>query len=192
MTYWFKNPKVLIEKNKLRSFFPRSFMTIQEKVNSIARFSLYFFFMNVFLFKNYKWLSLSVTLFIFSFIFAKINHKEGFDNLMFNNCKKPSVNNPYMNRLPYDITSQPSCDSSNEKVRKEILNKFDPEEYNQFSNIWKRSISDRQFYTMPSTGIVNKQKEFAKWLYDSDETCKIDGIYCLKNRDNKYNQPRYI
>ena len=40
-----------------------------------------------------------------------------------------------MNRLPYDNTSQPGCDSSNEIVRKEILNNFDPEEYNPFSNI---------------------------------------------------------
>jgi hypothetical protein len=191
MTYWFINPKVLFEKKKFKSFFPRSFMTNLEKVNSIARFSLYYFILNVFIFKNYKWLSLSITLLIFSFIFAKIKNKEGFDNSIFSNCKNPTVNNPYMNKLPYDKSKRNACDSTNELVRNKMLDNFDPEKYNPYSNIWKKSISDRQFYTLPSTGIINNQTKFAKWLYGNDTTCKIDGSNCLKNK-NKYHQSRYI
>ena len=192
MNYWFKNPKILINKKELKHFFPRSYMSHSEKVNSIARFSLYYFILNVFLFKNYKWLSLSITLLIFSFIFANINNTEKFDNNEFSNCNRPTYNNPYMNRLPYDENRNSACDNTNENVRHDILDKFDPEEYNPISNIWSKSISDRQFYTLPSTGIVNDQKKFALYLYGNDDTCKIDSKQCLKNRNNKYNHSRYI
>ena len=98
-----------------------------------------------------------------------------------------------MNKLPYDKNKNSACDPTDENVRKQMLDDFDPEEYNPYSNIWKRSISDRQFYTLPSTGIVNNQTKFAKWLYGSDKTCKIDSSTCLKKETNsKYHHSRYI
>ena len=192
MNYWFENPTVLIEKKKMTNFFPRNFMTHYEKVNAIARFAFYYLILNVFLFKNYKWISVSVTLFIISFIFSKIKNTENFSNNDLSNCKHPTINNPYMNRLVYDKNTESACDTTNKEIRKKMLEFFDPEEYNPFSNIWSRSISDRQFYTLPSTGIVNKQKDFALSLYGNDDTCKIDSKNCIKNNSSKFKNARYI
>ena len=42
----------------------------------------------------------------------------------------------------------------------------------------RKIIHKGSFYTMPCTEVVNKQTEFAKWLYYPDKTCKEDGIKC--------------
>ena len=42
--FWVDNIKILIEKNKIREFVPTKKMSIEEKLNSIVRFSLYLSF----------------------------------------------------------------------------------------------------------------------------------------------------
>ena len=56
------------------------------------------------------------------------------------------------------------------------------------NDIWGKYISDRNFYIMPNTDIVNNQVEFANWCYSMNNSgkCKILGNDCLKYRDTKY------
>ena len=43
--------------------------------------------------------------------------------------------------------------------------------------------SQRQFFTMPWTEIVNDRDSFQKWLYLSPETCKQNQENCLNYED---------
>ena len=76
-------------------------------------------------------------------------------------------------------------------VKEEIQKNFRKDLFTDTSDIWGKYISDRNFYTMPSTEIINKQKEFAEWLYGDGGKCKNDGN-CLKNRDSKFHRGRII
>ena len=75
-------------------------------------------------------------------------------------------------------------------VKNDIKKKFRSMVYTDLTDLWGKFISDRNFYTMPNTGLVNNQVEFAKWCFnikDSGE-CKILGKNCLKYRDPRYHR----
>jgi len=42
---------------------------------------------------------------------------------------------------------------------------------------------------MPSTTVVNDQEGFAKWLYNSPQTCKENSEYCLRYEDIRAKRP---
>ena len=63
-------------------------------------------------------------------------------------------------------------------VTEEINSFFNNNLYRDVSDLYQKNNSQRQFYTMPCTDIVNEQTKFAKWLYYTDETCKEKGIKC--------------
>ena len=50
------------------------------------------------------------------------------------------------------------------------------------NDLFNKRNSDRQWYTMPNTEVMNKQTEFAKWCYKTPPTCKEgNGIQCANN-----------
>jgi len=75
-------------------------------------------------------------------------------------------------------------------IRKDMRKKFLKHIVPDQTDIWGQNISDRQFYTMPSTGIVNDQSGFANWLYGSMGKCKTEGKNCLEYRDDKFHRAR--
>jgi hypothetical protein len=123
-----------------------------------------------------------------------INNQEEFIE-----CSKPTINNPFMN---YTLGEQynsnknkskryPAC--SYEDVKVDMRNKFRSTINTDLTDVWGQYISDRNFYTMPNTDIVNNQVEFAKWCYSSIDSgeCKTYGSNCIKYRDPKYHVGRY-
>ena len=62
-------------------------------------------------------------------------------------------------------------------MREKFLKRIVPDP----ADIWGQNISDRNFYTTPSTRIVNDQTRFAKWCYGTMGECKTYGKGCLKN-----------
>ena len=63
-------------------------------------------------------------------------------------------------------------------VKKAIEKNFNKNLYHDIEDVFSRNHSQRQFYTVPSTGVPNDQEEFAKWLYRKEPTCKENKETC--------------
>ena len=72
---------------------------------------------------------------------------------------------------------------NNENIQKDIEDKFGYNLYRDVGDLYGKSNSQREFYTMPSTTIPNNQTSFAKWCYSVGPTCKEKSIYCTPESD---------
>jgi hypothetical protein len=188
---WYHNPKILLEN--VDQFFPNKKLNRIEKINSLARFSIYYSILLILLGQDSKWLSVSVIILLISTFlgttekFVSINNKS--DS---NNCTKPTKENPFMNYTLGDLMENTNrsaaCkyEDSKEKIRKEFRSHL----YSDSSDIWGKFITDRNFYTMPNTEIVNDQTGFALWCFGNSGECKTTGNNCLKQRDPTYHRGR--
>lgn len=195
MSLWFNEPKVLI--SNLSQFFPTSKLTKVEKVNALARFGIYYGIIIIVLQKDVRWLSLTFILLIVSYI---LGYYEKFETVKLNSkdnsnesCVMPTQKNPFMNFTLDDMINNndrnEACnyDDVKEEMRKEFKKDIVPDP----ADLWGTKISDRQFFTMPWTKVINDQTGFANWLYEDSGECKNLGLNCDKNRDNRYHQSRY-
>ena len=98
--------------------------------------------------------------------------KEAFGEKKTDTCQKPTLNNPFMNVLPIDErTREPACEYT-DKMKTKIEDAFSANLYEDTNDIYGRNNSQRQFYTMPSTQMPNRQDEFKSWLYKKGPTLK--------------------
>ena len=98
-----------------------------------------------------------------------------------NTCRKPTIDNPLMNTPVTDFGSinQPSaCNEDDENIKDNIKVNFNHELFRDVDEVFERSNSQRQFYTLPNTAIPNMQTEVAEWLYKQPDT-----IMCKENGD---------
>jgi hypothetical protein len=186
---WYNNPKILLEN--WHEFFPHNDLSKEQKINSIARFALYYSILVLLFKQDTKWLSVSVVLLIISYC---LGYYEGFEQTEKTaSCVKPTKDNPFMNFTLADyynnVDRSEACDYDDVKddMRKEFKKGIVPDP----ADLWGKNISDRQFFTMPWTQVVNDQTGFANWLYGNSGECKNLGKNCDKNRDNRYHQSRY-
>lgn len=64
-TFWFDDFKILLDKELIREYFPTKKMSIEKKLNSLVRFSLYLSFLLSLLTNNINYIFiLIVTLFL--------------------------------------------------------------------------------------------------------------------------------
>lgn len=137
-------------------------------------------------------------------IYKNKNDKDFFTDYNYNYVR-PTKDNPFMNILLTDYKNNPNRESLNKKpnnnlnIKKLIDKKFSKNLYKDFSDVFEKQNSQRQYYTTPITTIPNKQKQFANWLYDIGPTCKEgNGEKCIKklhnplyNLDKKNFKPLY-
>ena len=194
--FWSENPSILFQKNRLIEFFPMSEMTLVEKLNAITRLGIYLGVILYFATGNYLYLFITIiigafTLFIFKtqmgnmeLYFNSYNSQTNKNNkrvLEEKPCTKPTTNNPFMN---FNIITdkrdkEPACKSwDSKKIQKQVENKFGYNLYRDVSDLYNKSNSQRQYYTMPSTTMPNDQTAFAKWCYNTGPTCKEKTLYC--------------
>jgi hypothetical protein len=194
---WFKDFKNFFNKDNLLVFFPSTNMNVYDQLNSIFKLSLYFSFIMILISNNYRYIYFALFTAFFTivcyFIFNndlirknKILQRNNFSlSKQDTFCTKPTKNNPFMNYLQNEIKDNPNkapaCDISNKKIKKDILNNFNIGLNRNVDDIFLNQASDRQFYTNPSTGIINDQEGFGKFLYNLPKTCKEDGVSCYKN-----------
>ena len=78
--------------------------------------------------------------------------------------------------------------SNYDDVKNDIRKQFRSILHTDLTDIFGKYISDRNFYTMPNTSIVNNQVQFANWCYNMENSglCKTLGKNCLKYRDPRY------
>jgi hypothetical protein len=94
---------------------------------------------------------------------------------------EPTTENPFMNiNLITDDKTKVAAPPSwnNKKVADVIEDKFGYNLYRDVGDLYGKSNSQRQYYTVPSTTIPNEQTSFAKWCYSTGPTCKEKSIYC--------------
>ena len=185
--FWGKDPKILIKRNRLREFIPSKEMSKVERLNAIARFSIY---SCILLFAYYEDLSIIyVCLFGLMITYLLFNENEEFDNEIDNTidnskCTKPSDSNPFMNVMIDDYTKNPNkkkaCDITDPKINKEVSDKFNKGLLRDVTDIYGIQNSQRQFFTVPGRGGVPDQSAFAHWLYRTPDTCKEgNSLACL-------------
>lgn len=185
---WYNKPSILFEN--YQDFFPKKNMNKIEKINAIARFSIYYTILIIILKLDGKWLAISFILLFLSIFLGESEH--------FNDgeiCTKPTKENPFMNFTVGDLINNPQRPGACPvlSVRNEQLKLFKSNNiFVDNNDLWGKYQSDRNFYTMPSTEIVNDQSGFARYLYNNFKNCKNDGYNCLKYTDNRYQRGRHL
>jgi len=178
---WYNNISVLFKD--MNQFFPSNNLSENEKVNAIARLSIYYAIIIIVTGKDQTYLSISVVLLIVSYMLGNTENFESTQHKKENEkCYKPTVENPFMNFTIADYYKNPgrpkNCDI--DEVKDEMREKFHKRLVPDPADLWGQHISDRNFYTMPVTTIVNDQTGFGNWLYGTGGQCKSFGKNCLK------------
>jgi hypothetical protein len=200
---WYNNPSVLLDNTD--QFFPSKNLTRNEKINSLARFSIYYSILVLLFGQDTKLISVGVIILLISIYFgstetfASINtssnpnpNPNSNSNSNTKKCQAPTKENPFMNYTVGDLIDNPSrlpaCNY--EDVKDDIRKEFKSQLHTDISDLWGKFISDRNYYTMPNTDIVNDQTGFALWCFGSSGNCKTEGTDCLKQRDPTYHRGR--
>jgi len=194
---WFKDLPGLITKDNFLHFFPTSDMSYVEQINSIVRFAIYLTLILLLFKNNYKVFYVLIIILLISYAMYIVenqkreNKRERYEKLNLAKsksqetvCRKPSGSNPFMNRNI--LTDDPdkdysACDIDNEAIKEDVKSKFDQKLYRSVGDIFENQSSDRQFYTMPNTNLVNDQTAFAEWLYKRPSCKGGDVEACYKN-----------
>lgn len=103
-------------------------------------------------------------------------------------CRPPTNDNPFMNPdvTEYNTPAPVACNSDDENISDAITKSFDHNLFMDVNDVFEKVNSQRQFYTVPNTGIPNDQPNFANWLYKSPCTCKEDQEQCLRYEDLRF------
>ena len=215
---WLEDINVLFKKENLFKYIPLETYTNYEKINAMMRLTLYFSVLFSFLYKNLNFLFIFIFCGIITYIMYlnedkketkvlekniekysniekdkdiknyKINHKK-----YLKKCVLPTRNNPFMNVLLTDNRQRKgACDANDPKIKKLVESKFSKGLFTNIDSIYNNENSQREFYTTANTTIPNKQNEFAKWLYDTPNTCKEgNGNQCVGNNMERLNAESY-
>ena len=192
---WYQDPKVLFEN--MDRFFPRNDLNKNEKINSLVRFAIYYALLIILFKQDTKWLSVSVILILISLFMGvseDFSAKESVITGEDTRCQEPTENNPFMNFTLNDLMENPDRPKAcyYDDVKDKMREKFRKKIYSDPADTWGNFISDRNFYTMPNTELINDQTGFAEWCYGDMGVCKSTGNSCLKDRDNKYHRGRIV
>jgi hypothetical protein len=188
---WYQNPLILL--NNLGHFLPNKDLSREEKINAIARLAIYLAIIIIIFRLDSKWLSISAIILIITFLLGYVEKFTTLNRTIDPTvCTHPTESNPFSNYTIDDLIESrdkpPACPY--DKVKKEMREKFRSNIYSDSSDIWGKFISDRNYYTMPNTEIVNRQTEFAEWCFGNSGECKTTGKNCLKVRDPVYHRGR--
>jgi hypothetical protein len=165
---------------------PTDYMTIDDKLNTLTRLIIFVCLILVFLLQDTKILLLMIILVLIIIVIWSYQNTSEADTASFTNekhievinqkiCTKPSKDNPFMNPslldLKYGATeTSGACPVTDNMEKMDEL--FDTTMYKNADDIYNRSSSNRQFYTVPGSSIPNDQASFANWLYNRGKSCK--------------------
>ena len=191
MRIWYADLLDFANPSRWNEVVPIEDMTLVQRLNSTFRASIYIGLIFMLIFGSEYWLYLPIVTAGITFAIYK-SEMEGYNNPQNNTwnnpptnsdvgCQRPTYDNPFMNPSIADIALNPergpACPVH--KVKDDIDRKFSSL-FNELDDEYSRHSMMRSYYTVPSTTIPNKQREFADWLYKVDgKTCKDgDGTKC--------------
>ena len=181
-TFWYNNPSILFQYNKLTEFYPNINMDLNDKLNAIVRFSLYLSII-LYIYNNNinNFFILIFVLGITFFIYTNNIKIHGGDNLT--QYTYSTIDNPMKNILVSEIgTNKPPPINDNSDIDT-IKYNLNERLFRGVDDLCNTSHSQRQWYTMPN----NDQGAFAKWLYDTPSCKNGDKIQCVANIPNRTN-----
>lgn len=203
--FWSIDPNVLIRPDRFIEFWPRSDLTLEERLNAIARLGIYIGIVVCLYHRDFKYLYISLLFLVLTqFLYSQgiEDQKENFeDDTSATKNVKPTLNNPFMNTSIVDISDNPKKEKSpiyadnsaeSQQIRKDIDDKFGYNLYKDVSELFGVTNSQRQFYTTPSTTIPNDRDSFAKWLYGSSASCKDQMTNCMIREDVRGKRPQFV
>lgn len=215
---WYKDIKVLFDKRKIKKFLPFDKYSRNEKLNSIMRLTLYLTIVLLITTLNINYLYILLITGLLTYIIDISINKEQFTNeenkkvldkvnedpdikeknidpkKYVLDCTLPTNNNPFMNFLLTDEREKKqACQSyDNPEIKELIEDKFNRKLYRDINSVYNNENSQREFYTMPNTEAMNKQKELGEWLYKTPKTCKEgNGNQCVANNSDRLNGSTY-
>ena len=209
---WFDKVSILYEKKYLFEITPNKDFDFNRKLNSLLRLSIYYALINYLLDRTkanmfYIPFVVAILTYILSSRYVEtfttkintdlMNDKKDDELIekLKESCKIPTKDNPFMNPEVYDYNTKnvetPSCTSYNNKgVQSNTDKLFSSTLYRDVNDLFGKSNSQRQFYTVPGNSIPNAQDKFAKWLYATPKTCKEgNGLQCAANMYGVNNGP---
>jgi hypothetical protein len=173
---------------------PTDYMTIEEKLNTLTRLIIFVCLILALILRDVRIILLMIILVIIIVIIYTYQHNIIKDSNAFLNknslkvidnevCTKPSKHNPFMNpNMIYgDDIGIKACPISDNQIQENIEKYFDESMFRNVDDIYDRSTSKRQFYTVPVSSLPNDQSTYANWLYNRGDSCKEDTIFCYKN-----------
>jgi len=198
MTYtpfWYESPEVMVRVSSLMEIFPSRKFSMSRKLNALVRLSVYFAIIMYVLKKESKYLVVPLVVAGLTWVVRykqKGNEKQEIlkqsindqlaDAVQLNDleteCRIPTQENPFMNPTLKDFGSdQPtvpkSCPSyNNVGVQRRVEDLFNEDLYRDVTDVFGKSNSQRQFYTVPGNQVPNDQGSFAQWCYGTPPTCK--------------------
>jgi hypothetical protein len=213
--FWFNNPSILVDKTKFIEFFPSSDLDLNRKLNAIQRLSIYISVALCIYTNNPKYITVGIITALITYMIYTHSNKEQFSDDItqlktidingkavtdpFNKCTRPVEGNPFMNFTNGDylnltsdgkIVDKPkNCPINNTDIIESQNKLFNENLFRDINDLMGKNNSDRQFYTMPNTELVNRQDEFAKWCYlTPGQTCKEDTGNCYPYTDIRANK----
>ena len=196
--FWKDDFSILYNTDRLTEFFPSNDMNFNEKLNALVRLCTYAGILLYLYHKKNDYLYLpvimmSVSLFLYNM--HSYERNEQFKIIkktpVIDNTISPSSHNPFMNFNIMNNTNDQEKQPINNDP-KLIENKFNEGLNKNADDVFDKSHSDRQYFSMPWTGPSNEQGDYSKWLYNNlNNTCKIDQDKCQKsiNEDLRVNKP---
>jgi hypothetical protein len=208
--FWYENINILYEKKYLFEIFPSKEFDIIRKLNSIVRFSLYYSLIVYCYNKDTNILYVPLITALFTYFIRKNSKDVAIDTFKTNlmndtipvsqpissstqehniGCQLPTKDNPFMNTPFYDVAADKelpnSCTSyDNKGIQRKIEKEFDKGLYRNYTDIFNKENSQRQFFSVPGKGGIPDQSSFAHWLYRTPDTCKEgNSIACLSVGD---------
>jgi hypothetical protein len=201
--FWYTNPGILWQSNRVAEFFPSADYTLEEKLNAIMRLSIYISILICLYHNDLRFVLIAVIAGMFTYHIHTFKPKDGdnrekFDDKIQENCTRPTLDNPFMNVTMKDylnvednkiVDRPPACDASDPEIKKEMDIAFNNNLFRDVNDVFGKMNSQREFFTMPWTEIPNRQGDFADWLYKSPKTCKEDQDYCVRYEDVRSKRP---
>lgn len=198
MTYtpfWYESPEVMVRVSSLMEIFPSRKFSMSRKLNALVRLSVYFAIIMYVLKKESKYLVVPLVVAGLTWVVRykqKGNEKQEIlkqsindqlaDAVQINDleteCRIPTQENPFMNPTLKDFgsdqpTAPKSCPSyNNVGVQRRVEDLFNEDLYRDVTDVFGKSNSQRQFYTVPGNQVPNDQGSFAQWCYGTPPTCK--------------------
>lgn len=205
--FWINDISILWKK--YLDFVPKEYHTNIEKLNAIARFSIYNMIL-LFLLRKFNFIFFALLLILIStIIFYKYTPdklrneitdiiertRKNYKNAKLS-CVTPTKDNPFMNVLLTDYVDRPNrppaCDIENQKISNSIENWFNYNLYQDVTDIYGKRNSQRQYYTTPGTTIPNDRHRLVQSLYGNTGTCRDSTLkHCIRFEDPRYKRPIY-
>lgn len=172
---------------------PTNEMSLEEKLNAIMRLVLVLGIIVALIFNDIRYILFIIIIIICvliiynyqsnkNYLKEKFLDDNGIDIIDNKYCTKPTVENPFMNPNVLEKNNYGACSISNPKIKKEIQKNFYSRIYRDSDDIYGKIVSERNFYTVPSTTIPNDRETYINWLYNRGKSCKENNEeQCYKN-----------